>query len=377
MLNRIIICFVNALVLLLAHFTYFNANWSLPLEDEMMTLVNKTENYLFKEGRFKDSSFLFINTAYDNKLLRIEMEDGDSGNIVITDRTMLAKLFKKIADHDNQHRYILCDLLFDKPSEDDSRLICEMERLNKIIFPSTGPGKDLYNALDNKTAQAEYVTFEGMVSKIRLYSKGTHSKTLPLQMYEDCHNERKSHTGFMGLWCSNYYIPTAIYPRYFFNRHQVEKHELRLSQAVKLLEMNDSLFYNSSFKNRVIVIGDFSTNYDTHPTLIGQYVPGSIILFNTFLTLEAGYHLHGWMWFVFIMISFGLLTYYELYHRRKGVVNGWSVILNFLQLSGLCILLSLISNLVFNIHTTILPMIVYFETASFLEKKFFTKKNEL
>jgi hypothetical protein len=371
MLNRVVICFVNALVLLTAHLIYFNANWSIPLEDEMMTLVNKAENYLFKEGKFKDSSFLFINTAYDNNLLRIAMEDGDSGNIVITDRMLLSRLFKKMADHNNQHRYILCDLLFDKPSENDGKLACEIDRLDKIIFPSTSSGEELQNAITQKSAHAEYVTFEGMVSKIRLYSKSTHSKTLPLQMYEGCNKKRKSEKSFMGLWCNNYYIPTAIYPRYFFNSHQVKKHELRLSQVIKLLEINDSLFYNSSLKGRVLVIGDFSTNYDRHPTLLGQYVPGSIILFNTFLTLEAGYHLHGWAWFVFIIISFGLLTYYELYHKKKEPGNGWSVILNLLQLSGLCILLSLISNLVFNIHTTILPMIVYFETVSFLEKKLF------
>jgi hypothetical protein len=378
MFARLTICSLNALVLLLLHLFYFNANWSIPLEDEMMTLMNKTESFFLKQGRFKDSNFLFINTAYDKVLIRTEMEDGDSGNVVITDRSLLAKLFQKMADHGNEHRYLLCDVLFDTPCAGDAIFETQLSRVSKIILPASvhldnaDPKTEVKSLPLQKQAQAAFITFEGMVSKIRLYSQETHSKTLPLQMYEDCNREH-SKANAIGLWCKKQYVPFAIYPRYFFGNEEIKKHEIRLSQVVKLLALNDSMFYHSTIKDRVIVIGDFSSVSDTHPTLIGQYMPGSIILFNTFLTLQAGYHLHSWRWFLFIIASFTLLTYYELFHKEQSITNRWTAVLAFLKLSGLCILVSIFSNLIFNIHTTILPMVVYFEGVSFFKKNIFPK----
>jgi hypothetical protein len=102
-------------------------------------------------------------------------------------------------------------------------------------------------------------------------------------------------------------------------------------------------------------------------------MPGSIILINTFLTLQAGYHLQSLRWFLFIIASFTLLTYYELFHKEQSITNRWTAVLAFLRLSGLCILVSIASNLIFNIHTTILPMVVYFEGVSFFKKNIFPK----
>lgn len=130
------ISFFNAVILCVLHIIYFNANWTLPLEDTLITAISKSERYFTGRGHFNDSSYLFINTEEDNSLIRHINDFGDTGNIVITNRDLLSRLFKKLADNGNQHRYILCDILFDQRSESDSLLQKEISRVSKIILPS-------------------------------------------------------------------------------------------------------------------------------------------------------------------------------------------------------------------------------------------------
>ena len=119
MLRKLMICIGNALLLIFLHLLYFNSTWNLAIENDLVMKMTKIENYFSGKGKYKPDDFLFVNTSSDNMLIE-STEQNQPGNVVITDRKKLAALFKEIADRNNPHRYILCDLLFDLPSPMDS-----------------------------------------------------------------------------------------------------------------------------------------------------------------------------------------------------------------------------------------------------------------
>jgi len=364
MIKKIVLAFGHSLVLLALHLVYFNLNWSLPLEYEMMMMLNKTESFVGGHGRFEKENFLFINTAYDQASIRVETEYQDTGTIAITDRYMLAEFFEKMTEFGNQHQYVLCDIFFDNPSSDDSVLNNSIRNTPRIIAPTEYDSKKkvlIKPVINILSAQADYVTYEGLVSKVRLFTAETGSKALPLVMYED-RNSVKIRTTFMGLFYKGNYIPRSVYPRYFFDTDFMKRHEMRLKQMVEVLKLNGRDFYENTIKGKVIIIGNFST--DTHNTFIGP-MPGSLVLFNTYLTLQAGYHMLGIWWVLFALTAFAGLSYYELFYKKERPYHtnrSWhKSFIHLLGVTGLCLIVSILSGVLFGIHITIIPVIIYLE----------------
>jgi len=371
MIKKILKSLGHALLLIVLHLFYFNLNWSVPLEYEMMMAMNKIESYMGGAGKFDESKCLFINTAYDETVIQSETEYGDEGTTIITDRELLAEFFEKMAAFGNQHQYILCDVLFDKPTENDSALAASFSKVKKIITPVaySDHEKEIKKPLFNvKHAQADYITYEGLVSKIRLYAKESNTKTLPLVMFEDHHTIQTTVTK-MGLFYKNSYIPGSIYPRYFFNREAIFQYEIRLKTIVDILKSGDTTRYNDLIKDKLIVIGNFTT--DIHYTPLGS-MPGSLILFNTYLTLEAKYHLLGWGWFVFALICFCILCYIEFVNKKERPAvtdRNWRTLLwHLLGVTGWCLVISLLSGLIYRVHITIIPVILYLEVFRHIRK---------
>ena len=364
MIKKIVLAFGHSLVLLALHLVYFNLNWSLPLEYEMMMMLNKTESFIGGQGRFDKQDYLFINTAYDQVLIETETEYGDTGTVAIADRHMLAMLFDKMAAFDNRHEYILCDLFFDHSSGDDSLLNKSLKKIKKIIAP-TEYDKERKRLIKPKiniqAAQADYITYEGLVSKVRLYAEDSRSKTLPLIMYED-RNNIKIKTKALGMFYDGDYIPRSVYPRYFFDAEAIKEHEMRLKQVVDIWQINGRRFYESALQGKIIIIGNFTS--DRHNTFVGP-MPGSLVLFNTYLTLQAGYPMLGVRWLFFALLAFAGLCYYELIYKKEktSITNRtWHrLFVHLLGVTGLCLFISILSGLLFGVHITIIPVIIYLE----------------
>ena len=371
MIKKIVLAFGHSLVLLALHLVYFNLNWSLPLEYEMMMMLNKTESFIGGQGRFDKQDYLFINTAYDQVLIETETEYGDTGTVAIADRHMLAMLFDKMAAFDNRHEYILCDLFFDHSSGDDSLLNKSLKKIKKIIAP-TEYDKERKRLIKPKiniqAAQADYITYEGLVSKVRLYAEDSRSKTLPLIMYED-RNNIKIKTKALGMFYDGDYIPRSVYPRYFFDAEAIKEHEMRLKQVVDIWQINGRRFYESALQGKIIIIGNFTS--DRHNTFVGP-MPGSLVLFNTYLTLQAGYPMLGVRWFCFALLAFTGLCYYELIYKKEktSITNrsGHRLFVHLLGVTGLCLSISILSGLLFGVHITIIPVIIYLELIRNLKK---------
>jgi hypothetical protein len=361
MIKKIALTLGHSLILLALHLVYFNLNWSLPLEYEMMMMLNKTESFIGGQGRFDKQDYLFINTAYDQVLIKAETEYEDTGTIAIADRNMLAMLFDKMAEFDNKHQYILCDLFFDQSSIADSFLNKSLKKIKRIIAPTEYDKKRkqlIVPKINIQAAQADYITYEGLVSKVRLYAEDSRSKTLPLIMYED-RNDIKVKTKGLGMFYDGDYIPRSVYPRYFFDAETIKQHEMRLKQVVDILHINGKAFYESALQGKIIIIGNFTS--DRHNTFVGP-MPGSLVLFNTYLTLQAGYHMLGVRWLLFALFAFGGLCYYELIYKkeRTSITNrSWHrMFIHLLGVTSLCLLISIISGLLFGVHITIIPVII-------------------
>jgi hypothetical protein len=147
----------------------------------------------------------------------------------------------------------------------------------------------------------------------------------------------------------------------------------------ELLTLPDSII-SESFKNRIIVIGDFYDR-DIHQTVIGD-MPGPLILLNTFLTLENRENIIEFpliliLFIGYFLISFDILsskyiTERKFFKKYSGKKLG-RFILKFLEY---VIYLSIISVLIYffyNIHINILVIAVYLK---FLDSslKYFRKE---
>ena len=380
MVRKVVISSLHALLLVLLHLVYFNLNWSLPLEYEMMMKLNKLETHIGGQGKFNEKNYLFINTAYNAELIDIETEYGEEGKVTIVDRELLGRFFKKINEFGNDHRFILCDILFNIRTENDSLLEKNISEIKNLVIPAEYDKEQehiLEPIFQVSNAQADYITYEGVVSKIRLFAEESRRKTLPLLMYEKF-NGLSTHVNSLGLTYKRNYIPRSIYPRYYFDRERMRNYEMSLGNLVEVLNVSDTLFYNEVIKGKILVIGNFTN--DIHPTFVG-YLPGSLILLNTFLTLEDGYHLLNWTWFIFIIICFTILSYFEFFKHEKEAaeenVNIKKLLKNILNVALWCLVISFLSGLIFKIHTTVILLIVYVELFRHVGKiKWFMVKNK-
>ncbi|MEO6850375.1 MAG: hypothetical protein ABI166_07080, partial [Mucilaginibacter sp.] len=104
---------------------------------------------------------------------------------VITDRAKLAKLFELLNRHPNEYKYIVCDVLFEKPGPGDELLKPQIEKLQRLIASAVWD-KD-------KLARPIYKIPYGIVNytainkttftKLPIYYNDS-LKSLPVMLYE-------------------------------------------------------------------------------------------------------------------------------------------------------------------------------------------------
>ena len=165
---------------------------------------------LILPNKFKSPyDFVFVNTSKDISLIK---DPYDWGNIAITDRNMLRDFFKILADNNNQHSYVLCDLFFEYPSNADTVLFQQISRCKKILFPIHIKDDSLLKpSINVPSAIADYQTYNGKFSKFKLIYKDT-LKTIPLVLYEQLDGKSSTLT---------YLDLRSFAPRYYLRLHQL------------------------------------------------------------------------------------------------------------------------------------------------------------
>jgi hypothetical protein len=288
------------------------------------------------------------------------VKDDYGADNVITDREKLAAFFQLLNNH-NKHRFLLADLLFDLPADNDSLLEKVLPRLQKVIFPRhQGDSGFLPSVFQVPSAIADYNTSNKKFSKFRLMYDDS-LKTLPVAIHEALDGvtyqvKRGS------VYCNGKYNMKSIPPRYFIRPFQLQttKQYPYFNLGDLLLLANDPTFYDQFLDDRFIVLGNFDT--DVHVTPIGK-MPGVLILLNTYLSLLDGRAHPSIGWFVTIFVIFFIINLYVFFGKKPepkkldhkswwqlfiyNLLNG--ILANFVSIAGLCLLITVLSDFIFHI----------------------------
>jgi hypothetical protein len=366
---------LNAVCLILLQMLYLNSNWVAPVEEDIVELLTKIETNFFHPSKPADK-VVFVNTAYATAITGYN-EAGNNGTISITDRQKLAEFFSYLAEHGNQHRYVLCDVRFTNPSSSDSILNNSLSHLTKYVLPKhidTATKKPLPCVTKDpqRLALADYVTYGSNFSKMMLYEKD-HGASVPMKMFQEIPNTEEkpftfSYTWF-GLMNGLHSIPNSIFPRFYYTGKDLQQNEIDLNAVLSMINKNQNKedadqLYNAIFKDRIIAIGNF--NDDIQPTAIG-FIPGTLLLLNSYLTLKHKYDLLSLWYLLFLFICFTLISYYVFHHThlqaRYTQSNYPRVIRYFFKRDRLfyvLVVVSIIGDLCFSIRSTILLLTLYF-----------------
>ncbi|HWB27557.1 MAG TPA: hypothetical protein VG738_18905 [Chitinophagaceae bacterium] len=265
-------------------------------------------------------SVVFLDVSKDLSL----QEDDSYGGIaplhgaqnVITDRHKLAALFSILNEHPQDYRFVLCDVLFDQPSDDDTLLQPQIEQLKRVVVSAV---IDEHDSLITPVFHVPfgvvnyYLQNGSSFSRMLLNYKDT-IKTLPAYMLEQTTNYKVGRKGFYttlnGRPAFNSIIPQFYY-RPSDMRRTVGQGQPNCYYLGEIL--NDADCFEHYLKNKYIVIGNFTT--DRHNTYLGSF-PGSLILLNVFLTLQKQSVIITAWWLLFLWISYCILNYFIMIHPR-------------------------------------------------------------
>lgn len=359
---------------------YINSWFVFGIEEGVITKLQIFRNFLFASKKLPSSAVLLVNTSKDISLAKDPAEYGD---LAITDRFKLLQFLQRIDTIRPRPEFILCDLLFDIKTPCDSMIQLELNKIRNIVipYPST-EGRITTPVLKAATGLAQYATNNGSFIKMPLIGNDS-LKSLPVLMDEMINKKHYSHNRFF-TFCDrtvslNYIIPDYyIRPFEFLNDNKYP--------FLNLGELVDPSMDDQSFKeyvgNRYVMIGNFYN--DIHATPIGR-VPGPVILFDSFLSLQYNRHTISIGWVLLLIIYFAAISYIAFYCRlpkwhlqKQGILSPLveSLVSKYLSFFGMILLLSLISLFVFGIPIGILIVSLYFSLINYISQKKIHDQND-
>jgi len=142
-------------------------------------------NILHLDPKPEKDSVIFINVSHDPELIPDTDKMNFGGQLVITDRDKLGRLFLALNKHSGQYKFLLCDVLIDLPSPCDSILKPEMQKLKTAVFAADSSGSTL--SLPLYTHQFGAVTYQAqdgtLFTKMPIFFHRS-LKSLPAVLYE-------------------------------------------------------------------------------------------------------------------------------------------------------------------------------------------------
>ncbi|MEN8118860.1 MAG: hypothetical protein ABFS35_00850 [Bacteroidota bacterium] len=353
--------------LLLSVFSLYLLNLPYIYEDELrlIQITSAIKKFIIsKEEKPDRDRFLFVNVAWEKQL--IEKLDNDGfpvGNQVITNRKSLSRFFSRINQKPDNHKYLICDISFVDPSENDMELQVEFDKLTNYTVSYHKDENDIpQDPIFNVSKSiSDYTTFNvDKFIKFKLVQSDS-LITTPLKLYQEIYNKKMEQGFFYRL--NNRYILNS-----FIVDFRIWSYDLSDESSYKYDYMNigdfqflpDSAFHKL-LKDRIIVLGDFELN-DIHETIYGD-MSGPLILLNTFLAVEKGQNILSIYYLIFIFLSFILINYYvfDINIRFKAQFAHliskspiYNEMLRFFLYLFYFTIISSISFFIFNIHLTIL-----------------------
>jgi len=368
--------------------------WSLPWyagDEKLMIWTTSALKFNFREIP-ENKDFAFINVSYDLILIDKNDEFGfPIGNVPITDRQKLTRLFEIINTSSRKPNYILCDIFFEKSTEHDQALNEQMLQMDNLVIsyhldenlqPRIPVTQDINRGL------TDYVignVFEG-VYKFQLYFNDSLRLT-PLIIYDELENVKSKKVGPLvkvgSWWTLNHFI---------MNYRLLQQDLENQSTGFNPISLGELLMYPEDvamdfLAGKIVVIGDFF-EVDKHETIF-EITAGPVILINAYLSLLHQDTKVGIIFFLIIFIAFFGLSYMaispedliEKYIRKKyGNIRWVRSLTSFVIYLLFLILVSVITFFLYNIHLNVFLLTVYLfiieKVSNFLLKKRSRKTEE-
>lgn len=372
--QKIIAAVLHAIALFIVLWQVSNSSYTSKVDEELSKKVNATGNWLFGSSPHYDHDFVFVNVSRDVKLVS---DPAEYGEIAITDRSKLAQFFKILADNGNQHHYVLCDIILEYPDDDDSALLAETRRCNKLLFPYHRAGDSLLKpCVDVPAALSDFITNTGDFSKFKLlYNDSTTTTPVALLQQIDKKQYPRSYLDFK-----------SVFPKYYITSSQLletKKYPYYNLGELLMLSEADS-FYHQFLKDRFIVIGNYDT--DVQNSAVGK-IPGPLILLNSYLTIRNRGAINWW-WALFMIAGLSALSYLLFFKKVKAPViykRPWLDLLmqlfvnEYISFFGICLLLAVLSEFIFSVQVSFSVLLSYLFVVSFFKefyKRHFKKDTE-
>ncbi len=351
----------------LSVFSIYLLNLPYIYEDELrlIQITSAIKKFIIsKEEKPDRNRFLFVNVCWEKQLIdKLDDEGFPMGNQTITNRKTLTRFFSKINQKPLNHKYLICDISFIDPSENDKELQAEFDKMQNYTVSYHKDENDvLQNPIFNVSKSiSDYTTFNvDKFIKFKLVQSDS-LITTPLKLYQEIYDKKIEQGFFYKL--NNKYILNS-----FIVDFRIWSYDLSDQSSYKYDYINigdfqflpDSAFHKL-LKDRIIVIGDFELN-DIHQTIYGD-MSGPLILLNTFLAVEKGENRLSAYYLLFIFLSFILINYYvfDINIRFKAQFSHfiakspiYNEMLRFFLYLVYFTIVSSISFFIFNIHLTIL-----------------------
>ena len=325
--------------------------------------------------RFKPApdEVIFIDVSKSRYL--VPLNEDSTENDVITNRKYLTELFNLLAENNNQVNYILCYVLFDTTTPDDSALVQSVSRLkDKFLSINSYVNRRLSkNRLDLRSATASVYLQKNAVYKIPCF--GVYGDTLvPFKMYTDL-DKVKVRKNFLFTWFSGKGIAFNSqinnYPIRSLDFIDGDYVKIGLGELVSVLKLSPEVF-NLYLQNRYLLIGDFEN--DRHSTYLNRQ-PGTLILFNAYLHLHHNRQLLSIGYLIVLYIFLYWIVWLQVGKKSRHLkftlkikyFKPFEFPVNILSVSFLLLVFSYLSSLVFNVNISIFHLISIFSLVDFVK----------
>lgn len=350
---RIIIIFLHAFVLVLLTIFVFNKpGWRWSEQRDLIGLVKDNEQEAY---HFIQENFILVDNSYDKVLLPYEEGDeDDSTSFTLTNRKSLTSFLKLVNQNKANIDFVVCDIGFDFPTNDDSALKTELLQLradDKLLLSLNGwktentalqLADEVYGNISEEGNEQLFVSH--IIKRNEYYS-------LPYKLY---HSINKIKTGEPFLLRNLFWEKDSVgrtslatntfFPEFSFTDEKMltenirvpgnnagiqpdtgyeqdSRHYYFLSQPLSeygQIEFSKNLSQRKKkgYKN-IIFIGTFtSPDEDIHQTLY-EPLHGPTILLNILYALHQGKHHLSLGFLLLLFIGYFLVSYVLVYACLK------------------------------------------------------------
>ena len=377
---------LNACIMLVITFLWLGMTYTFDDEAFFIKWTALTKKSLLGFDPKPDpEEVLFVDISMSKTVINQPNEAGMLSpyhRLVVTDRGHLTEFLEMIRPFREETRLVVLDVLLDQPTEQDSSLQTAVDALGDKLLGITHYTKEtglLPSVIAfNQQAVATYRTTQGMFMKYPLLFQDS-VKTVPLSMYELLQSDALDRSGWFYRLQRGISLPNPIVD------YKVRKSDFRVGSNLgesnfTIWKMGSLLEYQALlppemqaefFRDRIVLIGDFANDLHTTPFGIS---PGPLLIYNAYLSLEEGNSIVSLWWILLLFIGYWIISW-RAFNDIEIEPPQWlaksldsrvgRLVLNTIDDAFLLVLLTVLSYFFFNIHITILILLLYIKAAEF------------